>query len=71
MKIILRRFDDKEPALHTETIDDHNLMDVVFEVNGKRIVVSVRNGWLDVRAVEGVLVLEPVGANAVNIRSKT
>lgn len=70
MRIILRRFDDKGPALHTETLDEPHLMDIVFVVDGKQIAVGVLNHRLEVRASQGVLVIEPVAGNAVNIRSK-
>lgn len=70
MKIIIRRFDDKEPAIHTEIIDDDHIMDVVFEVNGKQLAVSARNGWLDVRTAHQ-LIVEPKAANVVNIKGIT
>jgi hypothetical protein len=70
VKIIIRRFDKKEPAIHTETIDDSLVMDVVFEVNGKQLAVSVLNGWLDVSTAHQ-LIIEPKGANVVNIRGIT
>lgn len=69
MKIYGRKLLDNHREQHSVDFDD-----LVFEVGGREIVVSIYrariDGRIEIRANDGVLVLLPQSANVAEIESR-
>ena len=65
MKIVARNINEPE-----KSIDISDAFSVDFGDGNEKISISVHNGVIHVRAVDGQLILEPVATNATLVKTR-